>query len=118
MEGAGASARQSAQGRQGVPAARSRSHAGGAAVSATPMVEIDRLAKNFGAETAVRGVDLAVAPGEFVTLLGPSGCGKTTTLRCIAGLEKANGGEIVVAGKKVFSAADNSFVPAYRRPIG
>src|SRR5687767_15606391 len=67
---------------------------------------------------AVDGVSLEVPEGRFYTLLGPSGCGKTTTLRCIAGLEKANGGEILVAGKKVFSALDGTFVPAFRRPIG
>src|SRR5687767_11554759 len=67
---------------------------------------------------AVDGVSLEVPEGRFYTLLGPSGCGKTTTLRCIAGLEKANGGEIVVAGQKVYSASDGTFVPAYRRPIG
>jgi iron(III) transport system ATP-binding protein len=67
---------------------------------------------------AVNDISFVVEQGRFYTLLGPSGCGKTTTLRCIAGLEKANDGEILVAGKKVYSAADGSFVPAYRRPIG
>jgi iron(III) transport system ATP-binding protein len=67
---------------------------------------------------AVNDISFSVEEGRFYTLLGPSGCGKTTTLRCIAGLEKANGGEILVAGKKVFSAQDGAFVPAYRRPIG
>src|ERR1041384_3239748 len=87
------------------------------------MIEVKSLTKiyadgdNAGVK-AVDGISFTVEEGRFYTLLGPSGCGKTTTLRCIAGLEKANGGEIVVAGKKVFSAADNSFVPAYRRPIG
>jgi iron(III) transport system ATP-binding protein len=67
---------------------------------------------------AVNDISFVVEEGRFYTLLGPSGCGKTTTLRCIAGLEKANEGEILVAGKKVYSARDGAFVPAYRRPIG
>jgi iron(III) transport system ATP-binding protein len=67
---------------------------------------------------AVNEVSFTVEEGRFYTLLGPSGCGKTTTLRCIAGLEKANGGEIIVAGNKVYSASTGTFVPAYRRPIG
>jgi iron(III) transport system ATP-binding protein len=67
---------------------------------------------------AVNEVSFTVEEGRFYTLLGPSGCGKTTTLRCIAGLERANEGEIIVAGNKVFSAATGTFVPAYRRPIG
>src|SRR4051812_42421749 len=50
---------------------------------------------------AVRGVDLSVADGEFVTLLGPSGCGKTTTLRLIAGLEVPTAGTIRISGREV-----------------
>ena len=55
------------------------------------------LSKHFGATAAVDRVDLAIAPGEFVSLLGPSGCGKTTTLRCLAGLERPEEGRIVIA---------------------
>jgi iron(III) transport system ATP-binding protein len=68
------------------------------------IVEIVHLSKNFGAEAAVRDLSLSVAPGEFVTLLGPSGCGKTTTLRCIAGLERPDSGEIRIDGQLVASA--------------
>lgn len=50
---------------------------------------------------AVRGIDLSVAQGEFIVLLGPSGCGKTTTLRMVAGLEKATGGKITLAERDV-----------------
>jgi iron(III) transport system ATP-binding protein len=87
-------------------------------VSAEPIVEIDRLAKSFGAETAVRGIDLAVAPGEFVTLLGPSGCGKTTTLRCIAGLERPDGGDIRIGGTTVASAGRGIHLNPEDRNIG
>ena len=87
------------------------------------MIEVKSLVKiyedgeNAGVK-AVNDISFNIEEGRFYTLLGPSGCGKTTTLRCIAGLEKANGGEIIVAGNKVFSANDNTYVPAYRRPIG
>ena len=67
------------------------------------MVEIDHLGKHFGSEAAVQDFSLAVAAGEFVTLLGPSGCGKTTTLRCIAGLERPDAGDIRIDGKTVTS---------------
>ncbi|MFY0611491.1 MAG: ABC transporter ATP-binding protein [Hyphomicrobiaceae bacterium] len=67
----------------------------------TPMVEIDHLYKFFGPETAVEDASLNIADGEFVTLLGPSGCGKTTTLRCVAGLERPDKGEIRIGGDTV-----------------
>lgn len=87
------------------------------------MIEVKALLKIFadGDNAGVRAVNevsFTVEEGRFYTLLGPSGCGKTTTLRCIAGLEKADEGEILVAGTKVFSASSNTYVPAYRRPIG
>jgi iron(III) transport system ATP-binding protein len=67
------------------------------------MVELERLGKNFDTEAAVRDVSLSVAEGEFVTLLGPSGCGKTTTLRCLAGLERPDAGEIRIDAEIVAS---------------
>ena len=64
-------------------------------------IEIRKLTKAFGAFVAVRDADLSVAAGEVVCLLGPSGCGKTTTLRMIAGLERATAGDIVIAGRRM-----------------
>ncbi|MBI4393424.1 MAG: ABC transporter ATP-binding protein [Euryarchaeota archaeon] len=64
-----------------------------------------------GVET-LRGLDLEVDQGRFTCLLGPSGCGKTTTLRLIAGLEKADGGRIAIGGK------DMENVPPEKRRIG
>ncbi len=57
-------------------------------------IRIHGLRKNFGATVAVAGVDLDIEDGEFMVLLGPSGSGKTTTLRCIAGLERPDQGDI------------------------
>jgi multiple sugar transport system ATP-binding protein len=64
-------------------------------------IHIRKVTKKFGAFVAVRDADLSVAAGEVVCLLGPSGCGKTTTLRMIAGLERATAGDIVIAGRRV-----------------
>ena len=81
-------------------------------------VEIERLHKRFGAETAVRDFNLSVAEGEFVTLLGPSGCGKTTTLRCIVGLERPDGGEVRIGGRTVASAERGVFLNPEDRELG
>jgi putative spermidine/putrescine transport system ATP-binding protein len=69
--------------------------------SAVPDVEAVALYRSYGDVAAVDGVDLAVAPGEFFTLLGPSGSGKTTTLRLIAGFERPDSGRILLSGRDV-----------------
>jgi len=67
---------------------------------------------------AVRGISLDVKQGQFYTLLGPSGCGKTTTLRCVAGLEVPQEGEISIGDDLVFSSRRGISVPPYKRDIG
>ena len=64
-------------------------------------VQLVDLVKRFGEVTAVDGINLDVAGGEFFSLLGPSGCGKTTTLRLIAGFEQPTEGQIVLDGRDV-----------------
>jgi multiple sugar transport system ATP-binding protein len=59
-------------------------------------ISIKQLVKTFGAYTAVNGIDLDIADGEFLILVGPSGCGKTTTLNMISGLEAPTSGEIAI----------------------
>lgn len=86
------------------------------------MIEITNLIKYFEGEKeqvkAVDDVSIEVPEGELFTLLGPSGCGKSTTLRCVAGLEKPEGGEIKLAGETLFSSRQSAFVPAHKRDIG
>jgi iron(III) transport system ATP-binding protein len=67
---------------------------------------------------AVDGIDLEIPEGKLVTLLGPSGCGKTTTLRLIAGLERADRGVIEIGGRVVSDPEHRVFVGPHRRPIG
>jgi multiple sugar transport system ATP-binding protein len=64
-------------------------------------VTIRGLHKHFGAVHVVKGIDLAIADGEFAVLVGPSGCGKSTLLRTIAGLEQASEGTIEIGGRVV-----------------
>ena len=81
-------------------------------------VRIDHLDKRFGPETAVEDFNLLVAQGEFVTLLGPSCCGKTTTLRCVAGLERPDGGDIRIGNDLVASYDQDIYLnPEDRRVI-
>ena len=65
------------------------------------MLEIQGLTKHYGDACVFSGVNLRVAPGEFVALLGESGVGKSTLLNCIAGLDDADGGRITLAGVEV-----------------
>jgi spermidine/putrescine transport system ATP-binding protein len=75
------------------------------------MLELLNIGKSFSSQTALKGLHLTIQEGEFFSLLGPSGCGKTTLLRIIAGLERAEQGQILLQGKRVDE------LPAMKRPF-
>jgi multiple sugar transport system ATP-binding protein len=81
-------------------------------------IKINNLTKKFGEVVAINNVSLTIEPGSFLTLLGPSGCGKTTLLRCIAGLEEPDGGEIYIGDKLVFSYDKGISLPPGQRELG
>jgi iron(III) transport system ATP-binding protein len=82
-----------------------------------PVLRLQNVTKTYATRTAVQSLSLDVAPEESIAVLGPSGCGKTTVLRLIAGLERPDGGEIWIDGRKVAGGGHNT-VPAYERRVG
>lgn len=82
------------------------------------VVEAAAVSKRLGARTVLRSLDLAVGKGEFVVLVGPSGSGKTTLLRLLAGLERADGGRVVMYGTPVDQPDRGIFTPAENRAVG
>ena len=97
-----------------VPAAQARSDPG--ARAGAVMVEIQGVSKNFHKTVkdhttelkALAGVNLSIREKEFVSIIGPSGCGKTTLLKIIDGLIPADGGEILINGKRITSRMDSA----------
>ena len=79
------------------------------------MMHIEGVAKRFGSNTVLDGINLRIAPGEVVSILGASGSGKSTLIRCINGLEKLDGGSISVDGHRV---DDPRQLPLARRCCG
>ncbi len=70
-------------------------------------LELKNITKTFDTEGVLKGIDLSVKKGEFLTLLGASGCGKTTTLRIIAGLESPDSGRVFLEGADVTDKEPN-----------
>jgi ABC-type Fe3+/spermidine/putrescine transport system ATPase subunit len=76
------------------------------------MLSIKGVKRSFGDKPVLKGIDLEISEGEILCLLGPSGCGKTTLLRIIAGLEKADSGDVALNGKSIMR------VPIHARDFG
>jgi putative ABC transport system ATP-binding protein len=86
------------------------------------VLEAKALAKTYdsgGVDVlALRGVDLAVEPGEFVAVMGPSGCGKSTFLHLLGGLDRPTAGEVVLSGTRIDSLSETRRAQLRRTQIG
>jgi spermidine/putrescine transport system ATP-binding protein len=72
-----------------------------------PLLSLNNINKYYGDAHILKGISLEIKDGEFITILGPSGCGKTTLLRCIAGLESINSGDILLKGNSIKHLSPN-----------
>ncbi|MFY8106055.1 MAG: ABC transporter ATP-binding protein [Elstera sp.] len=77
-----------------------------------------KLASAAGEVNILRGVDLAIAPGESVGIVGPSGAGKSTLMMVVGGLERASGGEVVVAGVELGGLSEDDLALWRRETVG
>jgi putative ABC transport system ATP-binding protein len=92
------------------------------AVESQPAVRLRGVYRTFEAELApvraLRGLDLNIAPGDFVALMGPSGCGKSTMLNIVAGLDIPDEGEVSVAGENLVGMTSDELARMRRRHVG
>jgi putative ABC transport system ATP-binding protein len=99
-----------------------RSHRTDRAAEGAPLLRVSGVRKSYptpqGPLPVLKGVDLALAPGESLALLGESGSGKSTLLHLIGGLDEADGGEIVLDGVRVTDLPDAERAALRREKIG
>src|ERR1035437_6320168 len=93
-------------------------HASSAETVAPLAVDLRGVSKNFGAVEAVRGLDLAIRPGEVMAFLGPNGAGKTSTIDMILGLSRPSAGDVEVYGMEPHQAISKGLVSAVMQSGG
>lgn len=84
-------------------------------MSNQPILEVKHLSKRFDGNGVLKDVSFTLAEGEVIVVVGPSGCGKSTLLRCVNGLERPDGGEILLDCKRIDTGAD---LVQVRRQVG
>ena len=86
-----------------------------AAETTTPRLALHGITKQFGDHKVLKGVDLTVAPGEFLAIVGRSGCGKSTLLRIISQLDSPTSGTVEIDGQQI-KAADTPVKFLFQEP--
>ena len=81
-------------------------------------IELQQVDKFYGSNHVLKNLSLVIEDGDFMTLLEQSGCGKTTTLRIIAGLEKAQKGRLTINGNTMFDCESGFFQEPSKRKLG
>ena len=82
------------------------------------MINITNLYKNFGDLEVLKNISTEIKKGEIISIIGPSGSGKSITLKCIAGVETADSGRIVLDGKILYDSEKKIDLPPQKRKIG
>jgi len=82
------------------------------------ILQVTQLAKTYATRPILRGVSFALAAGERAALLGPSGSGKTTLLNCIGGVDRADSGEVIVAGERLDALDADGLARVRRNHLG
>jgi len=82
------------------------------------VLTVDRLTKSYGDRLILRSVSLTIAPGERVALVGPSGCGKTTLLNCLGGVDRPDGGKILLDRTDITGLSSDELAALRREQIG
>ncbi|MBI5481843.1 MAG: ABC transporter ATP-binding protein [Deltaproteobacteria bacterium] len=87
-------------------------------MSSAPAIRLVGVEKSYDGVAVLRGVDLEIEPGAFLSVTGPSGCGKTTLLNIVGGLDRRFGGRVEVCGCDLGHESDASVAHLRRRRIG
>ena len=82
------------------------------------MLRLEGLAKRYGGTPVFEGVNLSLAPGEFVAVVGESGVGKSTLLNCIAGLDTLDAGQVWLGEQEVTGLGETAQAVLRRRELG